>query len=94
MLCHLRISASLSIRLCSVWSRTPSGELRSCSTLPVIMRRPRRRAPSKKASTEATCEVAKVSEVVTPLRSSSSKNTSATSFECAGSANRLSSGKV
>ena len=40
----------------AVSSRTPSGEWRSCSTLPLIMRRPRRCAEAKKASTEATCE--------------------------------------
>ena len=42
-------------------------------TLPVIMRNWRRCAASKKASTDCGCEVAKVSEVVTPLRSSSSR---------------------
>jgi hypothetical protein len=42
------MSDSVSIRLCAVSSRTPSGEWRSCSTLPVIMRSPRRWADRRR----------------------------------------------
>lgn len=74
--------------------RTPSGECRSCSTLPAIRRRSRLCASEKRASTDAGCEVQNVSAVVTPWRISSSQKNVATSVACARSANCASCGNV
>lgn len=50
------------------------GQLRSISTLPAIMRRPRLRAASKMASTDCTWTAPSTTAVVVPLHSSSSRN--------------------
>ena len=75
-------------------SRRSGGQLRSISTLPHSMRRPRASAAAKKASTEWGWTVANTEAVVVPWASSRSTTKAALRSASEASAKRASAGNT